>query len=42
MVNTGFHLAAHGFELVDAPAGGITGAGVNRKFTTSSISKNLA
>jgi hypothetical protein len=42
MVNTGFHLPAHGFELVDLPAGTIRGVSVNRKFTTSSISKNFA
>jgi hypothetical protein len=42
MVNTGFHLPADGFELVDMPAGRIRGRGVNRKFTTPSIPKNFA
>ncbi|WP_155248472.1 hypothetical protein [Bradyrhizobium japonicum] len=43
MVNTGFHLAAHGFELVDAGLPRqITGANVNRKFTTPPIAKNSA
>jgi hypothetical protein len=42
MVNTGFHASGHGFERVDAPASRITGVGVNRKFTTASIAKNLA
>ena len=42
MVNTGFPASRHGFELVDMRAGKIPGAGVNRKFTGASISKNLA
>jgi hypothetical protein len=42
MVNTGFHLPPHGFELVDARAGAIAGAAVNRKFTTPAIPKIFA
>jgi hypothetical protein len=42
MVNTGFHRPFHGFELVDMHASRITGAGVNRKFTTPSIAKIFA
>jgi len=42
MVNTGFRLPFHGFELVDAWGRNITGTGVNRKFTTPPFRKIFA
>jgi hypothetical protein len=42
MVNTGFHRDPHGFEMVIGRAGRITGVGVNRKFTGTSIAKIFA
>src|SRR5258707_15418192 len=42
MVNTGFRVPCHGFELVDARGRNITGTGVNRKFTRPRLAKIFA
>src|SRR3954469_7039659 len=46
MVNTGFHLPPHGFELVDTrparPRRGSTGLGINGKFTRLRFAKIFA
>ena len=42
MVNTGFHLALHGFELVDTGTGGPRRRRINGKFTRPGLAKILA